>query len=129
MPRSCSIASAPIRDDGHLVDAGGAQLGLDRVGGGLGGAVGHGPPGQRLAQAGDEPVAIELLARAVALDDDEPGGLDPLIGREPHRAGGALAPAPDRRRVVEVARVDDAGLPLAALGAAHRSPVASHHKG
>ena len=113
----------------HLGDAGGAQLGLDRVGGGLGRAVRHGPAGQRLAQPGDEPVAIELLARPVALDDDQPGGLDPLVGREPHRARGAFAPAPDGRRIIEVARVDDAGLPLAALGAAHRSPVVSHHKG
>ena len=81
------------------------------------------PAGQRLAQAGDELVAVELLARPVALDDDEPGGLDPLVGREPGRAGGALAATADGRGIVEVARVDDAGLPLAALGAAHRSPA------
>ena len=90
---------------------------------------GDGPAGQRLAQPADEPVAIEFLAGAVALDDDQPGGLDTLIGREAHRARGALAPAPDGRRIVEVSRVDDAGLPLAALGAAHRSPVGYHHKG
>ena len=118
-----------MRDDGTSVDAGRAQLGLDRVGGGLGRAVGDGPAGQRLAQARGEPLAIELLAGPVALDDDEPGGLDPLVGREPHRAGGALAAASDGGRVIEVARVDDAGLPLAALGAAHRSPVSMHHKG
>ena len=55
------------------------------------------------------------------------GGLDPFVGREPHRARGTFASAPDRRRIVKVARVDDAGLPLAALGAAHRSPVGPHH--
>ena len=92
-------------------------------------AVGNGTTGQCLAQTRDETVAIELLARAIALDDDEPGGLDPLIGREPHRARRALAPAPDGGGIVEIPRVDDAGLPLAALGAAHRSPVVSHHKG
>ena len=84
---------------------------------------GHRPTGQRLAQAGGELVAIELLARPVALDDDEPGGLDALVGREAHRAGGALAATADRGGVVEVARVDDPGLALTALGAAHRSPV------
>src|SRR4029079_11670520 len=114
---------------GHLGDAGGAELGLDRVGGRFGGAVRNGPPGQRLAQPRHEPVAIEFLARPVALDDDEPGGLDPLVRREPHGTRGALAAAADGRRIVEVARVDDAGLPLTALGAAHRSPVVSDHKG
>ena len=57
---------------------------------------------------------------AVALDDDEAGGLDALVGREPGRAGGALAAAADRRGVVEVARVHDPRLPLAAMRAAHR---------
>src|SRR6478735_12200990 len=113
-------ADAGRRD---LGDAGGTQLGFDGVGGGFGGPVRDGPAGQGFAETGNEPVAIELLAHAIALDDDEPGGFDPLIGREPHRAGGALAPASDGGGIVEIPRVDDAGLPLAALGAAHRTPV------
>src|SRR6187200_2238566 len=113
-------ADARRRDLGH---AGGAQLGFDGVGGCFGGAVRHGPPGQGLAQTGDKSIAVELLADAVALDDDEPRGLDPLIGREPHRTRRALAPASDGCGIVEIPRVDDAGLPLAALGAAHRTPV------
>ena len=49
------MAIAPTRDDGTSVTPGRAQLGLDGVGGRLGGAVGHRPAGQRLAQAGGEP--------------------------------------------------------------------------
>src|SRR6266508_633536 len=65
-----------------LARAGRPQLGLDLVGGGLGDSVADGATRQRLAQAGGKLVAIELLARAVALDDHQPGRLDPLVGRE-----------------------------------------------
>ena len=123
MPRSCSIASAPIRDDGTSVTPAERSSASIASAAAFGGAVGDRPTGQRLAQPGHEPLAIELLARAVALDDDQPGRLDALVGGEPERAGGALPAAPDRGRIIEVARVDDAGLPLAALGAAHGSPA------
>src|SRR5215207_55029 len=107
----------------HLRRAGCPQLGLDLVGGLLGGAVRNGTTRQRLAQPGRELRTVELLAGAVALDDNQARRLDALVGREPHRARRALAAAADRGRVVEVARVDDAGVPRPALGAAHRTPA------
>ena len=110
------MASSPIRDDGTSVAPAARSSASIASAAASAAPSGHGPPGQRLAQAGGELVAVELLARAVALDDDEPGRLDALVGREPGGAGGALAPAADRRRVVEVARVDDPGLTFAALG-------------
>ena len=97
----------------------GAQRRLDLVGRPLGRAVGDGSPRQRLAQAGGELVAVELLAGPVALDDDQARRLDPLVGREAGAAGDALPPAPDRRGLVEVARVDDAGVALLARRTAH----------
>ena len=48
----------------HLTHAGAAQFGFDGVGRGLRGAGWDRSPGQRLAQARDEPVAIELLPGA-----------------------------------------------------------------
>ena len=48
--RSFSIESAPTRDDGISLGARGAQLGLDLVGGAVGGAIGDGPAGERLAR-------------------------------------------------------------------------------
>src|SRR6185295_18157533 len=89
-------------------------------GGRFGAAVGYGAPGQRLAQAGCELAAVELLAGSVALGDHESGGLDAFVGRESGGTGGTFATTADRRSIVEVARVDDASLPLAALGAAHQ---------
>src|SRR6185436_8285454 len=89
--------------------------------------VGDGSAGQGLAQAGRELLAIELLAGAVALDDDEASRLDPLVRGEPGRAGRALAPAPDRGRIVEIARVDDPRFALTAMGTAHRPSWHSHH--
>src|SRR3954447_16249091 len=96
------------------------KLRLDLVGRPLGGIVGDRSAGQRLAQARGELLAVELLPSAIALDDDEPGGLDPFVGREPRRTGRALPAAADRRGIVEVARVDDPGLAGSAMGTAHR---------
>src|SRR5262245_55782806 len=81
----------------HLARTLGPELRLDRVGRLLGGVVGDRPAGQGLPEARGELLAVELLAVAVALHDDQAGGLDPLIGREPGRAGAALAAAADRR--------------------------------
>src|SRR6185503_19561624 len=89
-------ADARRRDLGRALRA---ELSLDLVGGLLGGVVGDRPAGQRLAESRRELLAIELLAGAVALDDHEPGGFDALVGREPGRAGRALAPAADRGRI------------------------------
>ena len=47
-------------------------------------------------EARRELVPVELLARAVALDDDQPRGLDALVGREP----GLQAAHSRRRRIV-----------------------------
>src|SRR6185369_5596761 len=58
-------------------------------------------------------------ARAVALDDEQTSSLDPLVGRESGAAGRALAAATDGRGVVEVTRIDDARVLLAADGASH----------
>ena len=122
------MASAPIRDDGTSVTPAARSSASIASAAASAAPSGTGRRVSALRSPDDELVAIELLARAVALDDDQPGGLDALVGREPRRAGGALAAAADGGRVVEVARVDDAGLPLAALGAAHRSPVGvTHH--
>ena len=57
----------------------GPQVGLDLVGRLLRRAVRHRPSRQRLAQPGGELVAVELLARSVALEDHEAGGFDPLV--------------------------------------------------
>ena len=91
------------------------------------GVVGDGAPGQRLRQAGRQLVPVELLARAVALDDDQARGLDALVGREAGRAGRALPAPPDGGRLVEVARVHHARVPGAALRAAHRPARSSSH--
>src|SRR6476659_7408632 len=104
----------------HLGRAFGAQLGLDLVGGTLGGIIRARATGQRLAEAGGELLAVELLAGPVALDDHEAGRLDPLVGREPGGAGGALAAPADRGRIVEIPGVDDPGLPSPAMWTAHR---------
>src|SRR4051794_10499536 len=111
----------------HLGDPSGTKLGLDGIGGLLRGAFRDRSARQRLTEAGHKPITIEFLPRPVTLHDDQPGGLDTLVGGEPHRTCCALAPAADRRRIVEVARVDDPRLPLTALRAAHRSPVDSDH--
>jgi ferredoxin len=75
----------------------------------------------RLSQVNlDEPVTVELLARPIALDDDQPGGLDALVGREPGGTGGALATTADRGRIVEIPGVDDPGLAGPAMWTAHR---------
>ncbi len=79
-----------------LRQAGAAQLALDRVGGALRGILGNRASGQRLRQPGRQLVAVELLAGAVALDDDQPRGLDALVRGEPGGAGGALAATADR---------------------------------
>src|SRR5262245_18376118 len=107
----------------HLGHALAAELGLDLVRRLLGGAVQHWPARQRLPKPVRELVAVELLARAVALDDKEARGLDALVRGEPGAAGGALAPRVDGRRVVEVTRVDDPRVALAADGTSH--PVSS----
>src|SRR5262245_25413515 len=96
------------------------QLRLDGVRRLVGGRIGHGAASQRLAEAGSELLAVEFLADSVALDDDEAGRLDALIGREAGRAGGAFAAAADGRGVIEVTRVDDPRLPFAAMRAAHQ---------
>ena len=127
MARSCSIASAPTRDDGTSLAPDARRSASICVGRGLRGAGRDRATGQGLAKPDCQLVAIELLADAVALDDDEPGGFDPLVRGEPHRTGRALAAAADGGGVIEVSRVDDPGLPLAALGAAHRSPVLPDH--
>src|SRR4051794_23136673 len=98
----------------------GTQLGLDLVGRALGGIVRNRSARQRLAEAGGELFAVELLASAVTLDDDQPGRLDPLVGREAGRARHALAATADCRGIVEVAGVDDPGLAGSAMGTAHR---------
>ena len=123
------MASAPTRDEGtSLRPAARSSASISSA------AVSAAPAGtgrrvSALRRPGRELVAIELLAGAVALDDDQAGGLDALVGGEPHRAGRALAATPDRGGVIEVAGVDDAGLALTALGAAHRAPVRRHHYG
>src|SRR5262249_11674137 len=78
------------------------------------------PSLQRLLQAGDELGAVEVLAAPAALDDRQACRLDALVGGEARRARGAFAPASDGDRVVQVARVDDASVALAAVGATHR---------
>src|SRR5262249_54376772 len=91
--RHRELADARRRHLGHAFRP---ELGLDLVGGRFGGAVRHGPPGQRLAESRGELVAIELLASAIALDDDEARRLDALVGGEAGTACRALAPSPDR---------------------------------
>ena len=102
----------------HLRGACGTQLRLDLVGGCLGESGRHRPASERLSKSGGELVPVELLARAVALHDDQSSRLDSLVRREPGRARGALAAPSDRRGVVEVTGVDDAGLAFTALRAA-----------
>ena len=128
-PRAASpCASVPIRDDGTSLEPAERSSASISSAALLGGAVGHRPAGQRLAQARGELVAVELLARAVALDDDQAGRLDALVGREPRGAGGALAPAADRGRIVEIPGVDDPGLARSPhWGQRIDAPAASHH--
>ena len=59
-----------------------------------------------LANAEQQLLARVLLAPPVLLDDEQPGDLRPLVGREAFAAGVALATAPDA--VVGLPRVDDA---------------------
>src|ERR1035437_10047362 len=117
----------PLR--GHLGDTGRAQLDLDRIGGLLGRLIGDGPPREGLAQAAGQLVPVELLATTVALDHDQAGSLGPLVGGEAHAARGTLAPAPDRGGVIEVTRVDDTRLAVAALWTAHPAPCCCDHNG
>ena len=64
------------------------------------------PPGQRLADARLELVAVPGLARAVALDHHQADVLDALVGREPAVAGLAVAAPPDRAAVAGRAGID-----------------------
>ena len=125
--RSFSMARAPTRELRDLAEAGAAELRLDLVRRAVRGVVGDGAPRQGLREAVGELVAVELLAGAVALDDDEAGRLDALVGGEPGAAGGALPAAADRRRLIEVARVHDPRVTGAALRAAHRPSIVAHH--
>ena len=86
-------------------------------------AVRHGPARERLAQAVGELVAIELLARAVTLDDQQARRLDSLVGRESGAARRALAPAANGRGVVEVARIDHPGVSLTTDWTSHRYSI------
>ena len=81
--------------------------------------------GQRHAQLLAQLGRIELLAPAVLLDDDQPGALDPLVGREAAAAGDALPPAADDVAAAQLAAVDDPGIAGVAEGAAHGERSAS----
>ena len=125
--RSRSIASAPIRELGisdrpdERSSASIASAARSAASAATGRRV------SALREPVGELVAVELLARAVALDHDQARGLDTLVGGEPRRARRALPPAPDRRRLVEVAGVDDARVTGAALRTAHEPSSWPHH--
>ena len=74
---------------------------------------------ERLQQAGLQLVAIELLARAISLENRQPRPFRTLIGREPIGASLALAAAADGATSLQVTRVDDAGSGLIAAWTAH----------
>src|SRR5438874_9907101 len=76
--------------------------------------------GRGLADGAGKLAAVELLAAAVALQDLDAGGLAPFKGGEALLAPVADAPAADRIAVLRLARVDDAGVEVAAAGALHR---------
>jgi hypothetical protein len=67
-------------------------------------------------------VAIEVLALAVRLDDDEVAQLHPLVGGEAAAAGRAEAPPPDRDVILRGPRVLHLGVDISAKRAAHRPP-------
>ena len=74
-------------------------------------------PARSLARSNGS-VAPDALARRASGDL-----LDPLVGREPAAARQALAPAPDRDRLVGQARVDDLVVVRPAVGTAHETTV------
>src|SRR5438445_9616639 len=76
-----------------------------------------------LADRARELAAVELLAAAVALQDLDARGLAPLKGRKALLAPVADAPAADRVAVFSLARVDDAGVGIAASGALHQHKI------
>src|SRR6267378_5154582 len=76
-----------------------------------------------LADGAAELAAIELLAAAVALQDLDARGLAPLKRRETLLAPVADAAAADRVAVLRLARVDDAGVEVAAARALHRHKI------
>ena len=116
---------------GHLGRARRAELRLDLVRGALGRIVGDGAPGQRLGQAGRQLVPVELLAGAVALDDDEARGLDALVRGEPRRCrpgtrggGGSSRTRPGRAsRRPGVSRVPHCGQRIGPPSSAHHYPL------
>ena len=68
------------------------------------------------------------LTELVSVGDDEPRRLDPVVRGEAVATGRALAPAADGRGLVQVARVDHAGVVLVAAGSAHdASSSRGHH--
>ena len=82
--RSFSIASAPTRELGTSLTAGrSAARPRSRRRRGPRRRPATGRRVRALRRPVGELVAVELLAVAVALDDDQPGGLDALVGREP----------------------------------------------
>src|SRR5438034_1490838 len=76
-----------------------------------------------LADRARELAAVELLAAAVALQDLDARGLAPLKGGEALLTPVADAPAADRVAVFSLARVDDAGVGIAASGAPHQHKI------
>ena len=103
---------------------------LDLVGRLFGGTIAERPPRQGLATAVRELVAIEFLAGAVALDDEEAGGLDALVGRESGAARGALAAPANGRGASRSREIHDPGVSLTADGTSHpASGPPQHHYG
>src|SRR5882762_8913348 len=85
--------------------------------------VGGQPLGGGLADRARELAAVELLPAAVALQDLDAGGLAPLKGGEALLAPVADAAPADRIAVLRLARIDDAGVEVAAAWALHRHKI------
>src|SRR5438132_12352277 len=108
---------------GNLDLAAGSELGLDLVHDAFHRAGRDLALGGGLHQAGEQLLAVEVVAAAVLLDDVGRHRLDPLVGGETIGALQALAPAADRLARIGVPGVDHLEVDVTTIGALHLRSV------